>query len=89
MRAVITVVGKDMVGILAKISGMCADSNVNIIEVSQSILQDMFCMIMMADIDNCSKPFTEFSKSLNEEGKKAGLSVHVMHEDIFNSMHRI
>ncbi len=89
MRAVITVIGKDMVGILAKVSSVCADNKVNIIEVTQSILQDMFCMIMMADISECSVPFAEFSDMLSEYGKESSLSIHVMNEDIFNSMHRI
>ncbi len=89
MRAVITVIGRDTVGILAKVSAICAENEVNIIEVTQSILQDMFCMIMMADISKCAVPFTQFSDSLTEYGKESGLSIHVMNEDIFNSMHRI
>lgn len=89
MRAVITVVGKDMVGILAEVSAVCAKNNVNIVEVTQSILQDMFCMIMMADISDCSVDFTKFSDMLSDYGKENGLSIHVMNEDIFNSMHRI
>lgn len=89
MKAVITVIGKDMVGILAKVSGICAESNVNVMDVTQSILQDMFCMIMMADTSKCSVPFSEFSDKLAEYGESNGLAIHVMHEDIFNSMHRI
>lgn len=89
MRAVITVIGKDMVGILAGVSDICAKSNVNIIEVSQSILQDMFAMIMLVDISGSSGDFPTFSEQLREFGEKSGLSVHTMHEDIFNSMHRI
>lgn len=89
MRAVITVVGKDMVGILAKVSNICADCNVNIMDVSQSILQDMFCMIMMADTSKCNVEFAEFSQTLSDYGEKNGLAIHAMHEDIFNSMHRI
>lgn len=89
MRAVITVVGKDMVGILSKVSTVCADHRVNILEVSQSILQDMFCMIMMADTTGCDLSLPELSEALHAYGKSAGLSIHVMHEDIFNSMHRI
>ena len=89
MRAVITVVGKDMVGILAKVSAICAETKVNIVEVTQSILQDMFCMIMMADISECTVPFADFSDSLSEYGKENNLSIHVMNEDIFNSMHKI
>lgn len=89
MRGIITVVGKDMVGILAKVSGVCAEHNVNVIEVSQSILQDMFCMIMLADFANCSVPFSEFSDGITKMGEEMSLSIHAMHEDIFNSMHRI
>lgn len=89
MRAVITVIGKDVVGILAKVSGACAECNVNVTEVTQSVLQDMFAMIMMSDIKDCTIPFGEFSKKMSELGNDIGLSIHVMHEDIFNSMHRI
>lgn len=89
MRAVITVVGKDMVGILAGVSGICAGHKVNITEVTQSILHDIFCMIMMADVSECAISFSDFSDELSEYGKKNGLSIHVMNEDIFNSMHRI
>ncbi len=89
MRAIITVVGKDMVGILAKVSGICADNNVNIIEVTQSIMQDMFCMIMMADTSNSEVDFTVLADRLENLGKENNLVIHAMHEDLFNSMHRI
>ncbi len=89
MRAVITVVGKDTVGILAKVSSICAENNVNITEVTQSILDEMFCMIMIADVTKCDIDFTDFSDKLAEYGISNGLSIHVMNEDIFNSMHRI
>lgn len=89
MRAVITVIGKDMVGILARISTVCAENEVNVVEVTQSILQDLFAMIMLVDISKCRVPFTELSEHLTNAGKDLNLSVHVMHEDIFNSMHRI
>ena len=89
MRAVITVVGKDAVGILAKVSGRCSDRHVNVIEVTQSILQDMFAMIMMVDISKSDLPFTEFSDMLGKMGNEMGLSIHAMHEDIFNAMHTI
>ena len=89
MRAVITVIGKDMVGILAKISTECCNHNINVLEVTQSILQDMFAMIMMVDISKSDIPFTEFSDMLNKIGGDMGLSIHAMHEDIFNAMHTI
>ena len=89
MRAVITVVGKDALGILAKVSTRCSDHRINVIEVTQSILQDMFAMIMMVDLEHSDIPFTEFSDILTEAGKEMNLSIHVMHENIFNAMHTI
>lgn len=89
MRAVITVVGKDMVGILSSVSDKCARNQVNIIEVSQSILQEMFCMMMLVDVSNCAVPFAAFAEELEAMGNEMNLSIHIMHEDIFNSMHRI
>lgn len=89
MKAVITVVGKDTVGILAKVAGECAAYNVNILEVSQTILQDMFCMMMIVDIDNINVPFGRFADKMDAVGQNIGMSIRVMHEDIFNSMHRI
>ena len=89
MKAVITVIGKDMVGILAKVSGICAEKNVNVLEVTQSILQDMFAMIMLVDISGINSSFASLTDELELAGKEMGLSIHTMHEDIFNSMHRI
>lgn len=89
MRAVITVIGRDTVGILAKVSNVCSDYNANIIEVTQSVLQELFAMIMLVDISHINVDFSELSSTLNNLGKDLGLSIHTMHEDIFNSMHRI
>ena len=89
MRAVVTVVGKDMVGILSKVAGICAENKMNVIEVSQTILQDMFCMIMLVETADESADFAAFADSLKAEGEKLGLVIHAMHEDVFNSMHRI
>ena len=89
MRAVITVIGKDTVGILAKVSNICASYNANIIEVTQSVLQELFCMIMLVDISKLNTEYASLSSSLSELGKDMDISVHIMHEDIFNSMHRI
>lgn len=89
MRAVVTVIGKDMVGILSKVSGACAEANANVIEVTQSVLQDMFAMIMLVDISSLRLPFDQFAAKIDGIGQEMGLSTHVMHEDIFNSMHRI
>ncbi len=89
MKAVITVLGKDSVGILAKVSTACAEEGVNIIEVTQSVMQDLFAMIMLADIKDSKKPLDELAKKLDKVGEEMGMKVHVMHEDIFNSMHKI
>lgn len=89
MRSIITVVGKDTVGILAKVSALCAEHSVNIIEVTQSILQDMFCMIMLADVNKCDIPFTAFADEVSALGDKLNLSMNAVHEDIFNTMHHI
>lgn len=89
MRAIITVIGKDNVGILAKVSGICAEYNANVLEVTQSVLQDMFAMIMLADITAMTGDFSALVDRMDSLGKELGLSIHTMHEDIFNSMHTI
>ena len=87
MRAVITVIGKDMVGILAKVSTTCADANANVIEVTQSVLQDFFAMVMLIDIEKMNCDLGQLQERLKKN--VSGMTIHVMHEDIFNSMHRI
>ncbi|MBQ5331895.1 MAG: ACT domain-containing protein [Oscillospiraceae bacterium] len=89
MKAVITVIGKDAVGILAKVSAICAENNANVIEVTQSVLQDMFAMIMLVDITKISNDFVVLQDKLTALGDSLGLKIHTMHEDIFNTMHRI
>jgi ACT domain-containing protein len=87
MRAVITVIGRDMVGILAKVSTTCAEANANVIEVTQSVLQDFFAMVMLVDIEKLNCDLPELQERL--KNNVSGMKIHVMHEDIFNSMHRI
>ncbi len=87
MRAVITVIGRDMVGILAKVSTTCAEANANVIEVTQSVLQDFFAMVMLIDIEKMNCDLPELQEQL--KNNVPGMKIHVMHEDIFNSMHRI
>ncbi len=89
MKAVITVVGKDKVGILAEISAICAEYNINILEVTQSVLDNLFCMIMICDISKISIEFTKFASIVDDKAKSCNLQIHTMHEDIFNSMHNI
>lgn len=89
MKAVISVIGKDAVGILAKVSAMCAEYNANVTEVTQSVLQDVFAMVMLVDIKSLSIPLSELSDKMSSMGRDMGLSIYVMHEDIFNTMHHI
>ena len=89
MKAVITVVGRDSVGIIAKVSAVCTEHHANIVDISQSVLSEYFAMIMVVDIDGLTTPFTSFVDTLTELGKNNGLDVRTMHEDVFNSMHRI
>lgn len=86
-KAVVTVIGKDMVGILAKVSTACANANANVVEVTQSVLDSFFCMVMIIDITEMSIMIDELQKNISED--VPGMQVHVMHENIFNSMHRI
>ena len=87
MKAVISVVGKDAVGIIAKVSAECASCGVNILDISQSVLNSYF--IMITDIDSISVPFAEFVDRMAALGKANHLDIHAMHENIFNAMHSI
>ncbi len=89
MKAVITVTGKDTVGIIADVSAICSKHNANIVEITQSVLSEYFAMIMLADIQNLNIDFAEFVDVLATLGSSRGLAIHVMHEDIFNTMHHI
>lgn len=89
MRAVLSVIGKDGVGILANVSSKCKEANANVVDVNQTIMQDMFCMIMLIEIDKLNTQYTDFVDEMGKYGDSLGLKIHVMHEDIFKSMHTI
>ena len=89
MKAVISVIGRDKVGIIARISNICADNNVNINDITQKVLHDTFTMIMWVELKGNEKDFATIAKELEAAGAELGLIVHVMHEDVFDSMHRI
>ena len=89
MKAVVSVIGRDSVGIIAKVSSGCAECGANILDISQTVLNQYFTMIMIVDIQKLTLPFNDFVDRMASFGKKDGLDIHVMHEDIFNSMHRI
>lgn len=89
MKAVITVTGKDTTGIIAGVSGICAECGANIVDISQSVLKEYFAMIMVVELDGISLPFGDFADKLAAMGEEKGLIIQTMHEDIFNSMHKI
>lgn len=89
MKAVITVVGKDRVGIIAGVSNMLAEKNVNILDISQTILRDFFTMIMLVEMPAENPSIPALAASLNELGATLGVEVRVQHEEIFTAMHRV
>ena len=89
MRAVVTVTGKDKKGIIAKVSAFLAEKGVNIEDISQTILDEYFAMIMIVDMREAKAEFAEIAKECAELGKQIGMSIYLQHEDIFNAMHSI
>lgn len=88
-KAVVTVLGKDRVGIISSVSGVLCDNEVNILDISQTILQGMFTMMMIVDVENSKLSIADLSAILDETGKKLGVEVKIQLEDIFQAMHRI
>lgn len=89
MRAVVTVVGKDKTGIIAKVSSFLAEKGVNILDISQTILEEYFAMIMLVDISASNKGLADLAAQCDKLGKEIGMSIHVQHEEIFNAMHSV
>ena len=89
MRTVVTVTGKDKKGIIAKVSSFLAERNVNIEDISQTILGEYFAMIMIADMSECKKEIAVLAQECAELGKQIGMVIYLQHEDIFNAMHNI
>lgn len=87
MKAIITVVGKDNVGIVAKVSSVATEANANIVEVNQSVLEGYFAMVMLVDLSAMSWSIDELQDALRRNTE--GMQIHVMHEDVFTSMHHI
>lgn len=88
-KTIITVVGKDTVGIIAKVCTFLAENNVNILDISQTIVQGFFNMMMVTDANNSTKSAEELAKTLEKLGDEIGVSIRCQHEEIFNMMHRI
>ena len=89
MRAVVTVMGNDRTGIIAKTSTLLAENDVNILDITQTIVQNIFTMVMLVDIANSKQDLSSLGDSLSRLGKDMGVEIRIQHEDIFNSMHRI
>ncbi|MBE6634864.1 MAG: ACT domain-containing protein [Ruminococcaceae bacterium] len=89
MKAIITVTGKDKVGIISLVSTECAKNGANIIDISQTVMKEFFAMTMLVEIDGLADRFASFASDMQKMGIENGVDIRVMHEDIFNSMHRI
>ena len=89
MRAIVTVIGKDRVGIIAAVTALLAQYGVNVLDISQTVLQEYFTMIMLVDAAQCTVPFADLARTLDEAGTQCGLQIRAQREDIFNAMHRI
>lgn len=89
MKAVLTVIGRDKVGIIYRVSELLAKNNVNILDISQTILDGYFTMIMIVDIASVEATFADIQQKLDSLGNEMQLSIRIQHEDIFNSMHKI
>ena len=89
MRAFITVIGRDTVGVIARISTVCSELNINIQDVTQSILQEMFCMIMLVDLSKCTVSHEEVRSRFAQAGAELGMQVNVTRQAVFDAMHKI
>jgi len=89
MRAIVTVIGKDQVGIIASVSTLLANEGVNILDISQTVLQGYFTMFMLVDMTQCRLPFRELADALDKQGQERGLSIRIQRTEIFDAMHRI
>ncbi len=89
MKAIVTVIGKDRVGITAAVCTLLAQHSINILDISQTVLQEYFTMVMLVDTAACTASIGEMSDILAQAGQEQGLSIRIQREDIFNAMHRI
>jgi ACT domain-containing protein len=88
-RAIVTIIGSDRVGIIAGIANVLSDANVNILDISQSVIREFFTMIMMVDLSGAPASFEELRKKLADKGDQLGVKVEIQREEIFQAMHRI
>ena len=89
MKAIVTVVGKDRVGIIAQVCVKLAEYRVNVLDISQTVMQGYFTMMMAVDVTECTVPLAELCRAMDSQGQEMGLSIRVQREDIFQAMHRV
>ena len=89
MKAIVTVIGKDRAGIIAEVCTLLAENKINILDISQTVMEGFFTMTMLIDMKECAVPFAEISEKLGAKGGEMNLSIRVQREDIFDKMHRI
>ena len=89
MKAIVTVVGKDQVGIIAGVCNTLAEDNINVLDISQTIMQGYFTMMMVVDLSQCATSFDTLSEKLGAFGEGRGLAIRIQREDIFDAMHKI
>ena len=89
MKAIVSVFARDSKGIIAYITALLAEKEVNVLDISQTLLQEYFAMIMLVDLTDCPLPFVELSRFLSEKGKERGLDVHIQRQGIFDAMHKV
>ncbi len=89
MKAIVSVFAKDAKGIIAYITAILADMGINVLDISQTLMQEYFTMIMLVDLTDCTLPFDELREKLELKGKERGLAVHIQRQDIFDAMHKI
>ncbi len=89
MKCILTVVGKDKPGIISKVSGLLADKNVNIEDITQTIMQNTFTMIMLVNLSKACVSMQELSAKMTELGSEIGVNIHLQHEGVFDAMHKV
>ncbi len=89
MKAIVSVFAKDAKGITAYVTNLLAQQDINILDISQTLMQEYFAMIMLVDLTDCKMPFDELLHHLQEKGAERALDIHVQRQDIFEAMHRI
>ena len=89
MKAIVSVFAKDAKGITAYVTALLAEQDINILDISQTLMQEYFAMIMLVDLTDCNMPFHELNEYLQKNGAEKGLDIHIQRQDIFEAMHRI